>query len=154
MSSKNTKVIRIEKYRAMITGVQTNVGAKATVGIRGTVTSQPDIVSTLQGFIDAADAAAAALAAYREAVAKQNLAAAAANEVYLGVKAYALGQYGNMPSTLGEFGLQVPARKAPDVATKAAANAKREAKRTAKTSGATPAAPPAPAGSSVTTTTK
>jgi septal ring-binding cell division protein DamX len=154
MSSKNNKVIRIEKYRTMITGVQTNVGTKATIGIRGTVTAQPVIVSTLQGYIDAADATAAALAAYREAVARQKLAAVAANGTYLGVKAYALAQYGNVPSTLGEFGLQVPVRKTPVVATKAAANAKRTAKRTAKTAGATPAATPAPAGSGVTTTTK
>jgi len=152
MSSMSSKVIRIEKYRAMITGVQSNVGTKATIGIQGTVMAQPVIVSSLQGFIDAADATATALAAYREAVARQKLASAAANATYLGVKAYALGQYGKMPSTLGEFGLQVPVRKTPVVATKAAANAKREAKRTAKTAGATPAATPAPAGSGVTTT--
>jgi len=157
MSSKknsNSKVIRIEKYRAMITGVQTNVGTKATIAILGTATAQPDIVSSLQGFIDAADATAAALAAYREAVAKQKLAAVAANGTYLGVKAYALMEYGNAPSTLGEFGLQSPIRSTPDVATKAAANVKREATRTAKTTGPAPAATPAPAGSTVTTTTK
>jgi hypothetical protein len=117
--TSNSKVIRIEKYRAMITGVQTNVGTKATIAILGTATAQPDIVSSLQGFIDAADATAAALAAYREAVAKQKLAAVAANGTYLGVKAYALMEYGNAPSTLGEFGLQSPIRSTPDVATNA-----------------------------------
>ena len=154
MSSKNSKVNRIQKYRTMITGVQTNVGTKTTIVIRGTATSQPGIVSSLQGYIDAADATAAALAAYHEAVAKQDLAAVAANVTYLGVKAYALTQYANQASTVGEFGLQLPTRKTPDVATKAAANVKREATRTAKTPGATPAATPAPAGSTVTTTTK
>jgi hypothetical protein len=154
MSSKNSKVMKIEKYRTMIAGVQSNVGTKATIAIQGTATSQPGIVNALQGFIDAADAAAAALAAYREAIAKQKLAAVAANGVYLGVKVYALQQYGNQPSTLGTFGLPVPTRKTPDGATKAAANAKREAVRLAKTPGVTPAATPAPAGSSGTTTTK
>jgi hypothetical protein len=154
MSSKNSKVIRIEKYRTMIAGVQSNVGTKTTIVIQGTATSQPDIVSSLQGYIDAVDATAAALAAYREAVAKQDVAAAAANVTYLGVKSYALIQYANQASTVGEFGLELPVRKTPDVATKAAANAKRKATRTAKTTGATPVATPAPAGSSVTTTTK
>jgi hypothetical protein len=164
MSSNDNKVTKIEKYRAMITGVQTNVGTKATVAIQGTATSQPVILSTLQGFIDAADATAAALATYREAVAKQKVAAAAANGVYLGVKAYALAQYGNLPSTLGEFGLQAPVRKTPDAATKAAAVAKRKATRAArgttgklakaKITGQTPVTTPAPAASSATTTPK
>src|ERR1700729_1363652 len=132
MSSNKSKVTRIGSYRAMITGVQTNVGTTTSIAIQGIATTQPVIVSTLQGFIDAADAAAAALAAYREAIAKQKLAAAAANTVYLGVKAYALAQFGNLPTKLDTFGLQAPTRKTPDAATTAAAVARREAIRTAK----------------------
>jgi hypothetical protein len=162
MSSKS-KVTKIESYRAMIGGVQTNVGATQTIAIRGVATAQPVIVGTLQGYVDAADAASAALAAYHEAVAKQKSAAAAASAVYLGVKAYALAEYGNKPTTLETFGLQVPVRKTPTAATKAAAVAKRKAKRTARgttgngtsaTTASEPAATPAtaPGGAARTTT--
>jgi hypothetical protein len=103
MSNQN-KITKIESYRAMIAGVQTNVGTTTSIAIRYVAMAQPVIVSTPQGFIDAADATAAALAAYRGAVAKQKLAAASANGVYLSVKEYALAQYGNLPATLGTFG--------------------------------------------------
>ncbi len=80
------------------------------------------------------------------------------------MKAYALAQYGNQPSTLGTFGLQAPTRRTPDADTKAAAVAKREATRKARgtagkrqkaaITGQAPAAAPAAAGSSAATTTK
>lgn len=162
MSSMN-KVTRIESYRAMIGGVQTNVGATQTIAIRGVAVAQPVIVSTLQGYVDAAAAVAAALAAYHEAVARLKSAAASASGVYLGVKAYALAEFGNQPTKLGTFGLTEPVRKTPTAATKAAAVEKRRAKRTASgttgkgtsaTTAETPAATPAPApGGAARTTT-
>jgi len=129
---KTNKASRIEQYRAMISGVQTNVGAKATIAIRGAATTQSGIVNALQGYIDAADAAATALAAYKEAIANQKTALATANGVYLGVKAYAQVQYGNQPTLLGEFGLAVPTRKEPTAATKATAVELRKATREAR----------------------
>jgi hypothetical protein len=165
-TKKNSKESRIEKYRVMIAGVQTNVGTSATIPIRGVVTTQPAIVAALQGYVDAADAVAAARAAYQEAVAKQDQAEATANVAYLGVKAYAVPLYGNKPTTLATFGLQVPSRTPMTAASKAAAAAKRKATLQARkaalaaaasaTAQATPPAPAAPAtgGSSAQTTTK
>jgi hypothetical protein len=166
--SKNSKESRIEKYRVMIAGVQTNVGTSATIPVRGVVTTQPSIVAALQGYVDAADAVAAARFAWEEAVAKQDAASATANATYLAVKAYAIPAFGNKPTTLGTFGLQVPQRTPMSAATKAAAAAKRRATMQARKAAlaavgataqaATPATPapaaPATGGSSATTTSK
>jgi len=159
------KANRIQSFRTMITGVKTNVDPKATIPIAGTPTPQPTAVAALQAYIDASDAVTLAEAAFHEAVAKQDAAFAAANGTYLGVKAYALATYVKQPTVLGTFGLQVPVRKVPDAATKAAAVAKAKATRllrgtTSKKQKAlikAPAAPapaaPAPAATSSATTT-
>jgi hypothetical protein len=163
--SKTNKVNRIEEYRAMIAGVGTNVPATATIAIEGVVTAQPVIVSTLQGYVDAAAATATAKAAYADAVVKENTAAATARATYLGVKDYALATYAKAPATLGTFGLHVTVRKVPTPAVKAAADAKRkatiatkkaaEAAAAARTAAAAGAAPtPATGGSTATTTSK
>lgn len=164
MSNTRNKVTTAEKYRAMITGVQTNVGAKETIPVDGVQTSKTDIVNALQGFIDAAANVATAKAAYEEAIAAQNAAAATANTTYLDVKTYAQATYKKQASVLGTFGLAEPTRKKPDAATMAAAVEKREATREArgtagkrqkaKITGQVPAATPPAAGSGAATTTK
>jgi hypothetical protein len=166
--SKKTKESRIEQYRVMIAGVQTNVGTSATIPVRGVVTTQPNIVAALQGYVDAADAVAAARAAYEEAVAKQDQASVTANVTYLAVKAYAIPTFGDKPTVLGTFGLQVPQRTPMTAATEAAAAAKRRATMQARKAAlaavgataqaVTPATPapaaPATGGSSAQTTSK
>jgi hypothetical protein len=164
MSSTNSKVSKIQKYRAMIAGVQTNVGTKTTIPVDGVQTSKTAIVNALQAFIDAAANVANAQAAYEQAVVAQKAAAASANTTYLDVKTYAQSTYKNQASTLGTFGLAEPTRRKPDAATVAAAVQKREATRKArgtagprqkaKITGATPAVAPAAASSGSATTTK
>lgn len=164
MSNQN-KVNRVTEYREIIAGVQANVGTNATIAIEGVAVAQPVIVSTLQGYVDATAATAAAKAAYEEALANEKAALAKSNATYLGVKDYALTTYAKAPATLGTFGLHVVVRKVPTPAVKAAANTKRKATIAAKKAaeaaaaakaaaeaGAAPA--PAPGGSSATTTPK
>jgi hypothetical protein len=124
---KNTKESRIAQYRAMITGVQANVGTTATIPVRGVATTQPAVVAALQGYVDAADAVEAARAALEEAVARQDQAEVTANATYLAVKAYAIPTFGDKPTTLSTFGLQVPERTPMSAASKAASAAKRKA---------------------------
>ena len=155
MSKKNsnTKESRIAQYRAMITGVQANVGTTATIPVRGVATAPTAIVAALQGYIDAAAVVEAARAALEEAVARQDQAEVTANVAYLGVKAYADATFGDKPTTLATFGLQVPVRTPMSAATKAASAAKRKATLQARkaalaavgATAATPASPAAPA---------
>jgi hypothetical protein len=77
--------------------------------------------------------------------------------MYLDAKGYALKMFGKQPTVLGTFDLQVPVRKEPSAATKAAAAAKRKATRAVKqaASAATAETPaPAAAGSGATTAPK
>ncbi|MGH7296312.1 MAG: hypothetical protein ACRELB_15335 [Polyangiaceae bacterium] len=164
----NTKESRIAQYREMITGVQANVGTTATIPVRGVATTRPAVVAALQGYVDAAGAVEAARAALEEAVARQDQAEVTANVTYLAVKAYATATFGDKPTTLSTFGLQVPVRTPMSAATKAAAAAKRKATLQARkaalaavgaTAQAETPATPAPAapetgGSSATTTSK
>jgi hypothetical protein len=161
--SKNNKVNRIEEYRSMIAGLQANTSSNTTIVVKGATTTPTAIVTALQGYVDAASAVTVAQAAYDEAVARQDQAAEAAHASYLEGKSYALQMFGQKPTTLGTFGLQVPVRATPTAATKAAAAAKRkatlQARKAALTAAGTaaiaPAAPaPATGGSSSPTTTK
>ena len=167
MSNKsNNKVHRVTEYRAMIAGMQANVGITTDIVVEGVSTTQPAIVGALQGYVDATAKVETAKAAYDEALAAQNAAAAPSHDAYLRGKAYALQMFGQKPTTLGTFGLQATVRKVPTAAQKAAANAKRKATRAANLAAkaaaakATAEAPPAatqasaPGGNSATTTAK
>ncbi|HEY1694606.1 MAG TPA: hypothetical protein VGG39_20690 [Polyangiaceae bacterium] len=157
MNSNSNKVNRVESYRAMIAGLKANVAATASIGIQGAGVTQSVIVDTLQAYVDAVAAVAPAQSAYEEAVAKQDQAEAAAHPMYLDAKGYALKMFGKQPTVLGTFDLQVPVRKEPSAATKAAAAAKRKATRAVKqaASAATAETPaPAAAGSGATTAPK
>jgi hypothetical protein len=164
--SSNSKVNRVTEYRAMIAGMQTNVGVSTAIVVEGVSTTQPAIVGALQGYVDAEAKAETAKAAYDEALAAQNAAAVTAHAAYLQGKQYALQVFGQKPTTLGTFGLQATVRKVPTAAQKAAANTKRKvtlaAKAAAKAAAAQAAveapspAPQAapPGGSSAATTSK
>jgi hypothetical protein len=120
---------RIEKYRQMITGVTANAGTTGIIPVKGVATAKGDIVSTLQAAIDAPVATAAAEATFHGAVALEQAANAKANAVCIGVKDWALVQFGNQPTVLAQFGLEAPKPRKPSVATKAAAAAKQRATR-------------------------
>ncbi|HEY1696799.1 MAG TPA: hypothetical protein VGG39_31780 [Polyangiaceae bacterium] len=167
MSKKsNNKVNRVTEYRAMIAGMQANVGITTVLVVEGVSTRQPVIIGALQGYVDAEAKVEAAKAAYDEALAAQNAADVTAHAAYLQGKQYALQVFGQKPTTLGTFGLQATVRKVPTAAVKAAANAKRKvtlaakaAARAAAAQAAVEAPSPAPqaappGGSSATTTPK
>jgi hypothetical protein len=112
------------KYRAMITGVTATAGTTGSIPLKGVVTATGEITSKLQLAVDAPAKTAAAEAAYRKAIADEKSAFAEADAICLGVKDWALVQYGNQPTVLAQFGLEAPHRKSPSVETKAAAAAK------------------------------
>jgi hypothetical protein len=113
----------------MITGVTANVAAKATIPLRGVATVRGDVVSGLQGAIDASDAEVTAEAAFHSAVAAARTANATARAIFLAVKAWALVEHGDDTTMLTALGVAPPAKKAPDVMTKAAAVVKQAATR-------------------------
>ena len=115
---------RSQKYRAILNGVTAVVGTTGSVPLKGVVTASSDVASKLQLALDAPAKTAAAEAAFHQAVADEQSAAAAADAICLGVKDWALVQYGNQPAVLAQFGLEAPHRKSPTVETKAAAAAK------------------------------
>jgi hypothetical protein len=115
---------RSQKYRAILTGVTAVAGTTGSIPLKGVVTASSEIASKLQLALDAPAKTAAAEAAYHQAVADEESAVTAANAICLGVKDWALVQYGSQPAVLAQFGLEAPHRKSPTVETKAAAAAK------------------------------
>jgi hypothetical protein len=118
------KTDRIERYRTLMTGLQTVVGSNGTITVKGVATKVADIATTLQAAVDAPAKSTATETAFHEAVAAEKAANKSANAVYLGVKSWALVQYGNQPTVLAQLGLEVKQPKKPNVATKAAAAGK------------------------------
>jgi len=116
-------------YRAMITGVTAQAGTTGSIPLKGVVTATGVILAALQAAIDAPANTTAAEAKFHQAVADEQAANARAHEVYLGVKDFALVQWGNQPAVLAQLGLEVPQKKSPTAATKAAAAAKAKATR-------------------------
>jgi hypothetical protein len=152
---------RIKKYGDMATGLQTVVGNNGTVTVKGVVTKVSDCCATLQAAVDAPAKTTAADAAFHQAVAQEKAANAAANAMYLGVKQWAIVQYGNQPTVMARLlGATVKEPKKPDVATKAqAADKSRQTRKALGTKGkkqkkeakaATAAAPAAPAAATTT----
>jgi hypothetical protein len=149
------KTDRIERYRTLMTGLQTVVGSNGTITVKGVATKVADITTTLQAAVDAPAKTTATETAFHEAVAAEKAANKSASAVYLGVKGWALVQYGNQPTVLAQLGLEVTQPKKPNVATKAAAVSKarvtraklgtkgKQQKKAAKAAAA--AAPAAPA---------
>jgi hypothetical protein len=159
----NNRVNRVTEYRAMIAGMQANVGVSTAIVVKGVSTTQPAIVGALQGYVDADAKVAAAEAARTEAIAALHAADVTAHAAYVQGKEYAFQMFGDKPTTLGAFGLQATVRKVPTAATKAAANAKRAVTRAAKAAAKAEAAKaaaasvtqaPAPGGSGSSTTLK
>jgi hypothetical protein len=115
-----------------------------------------DCCAVFQTAVDAPAKTTTANAAFRQAVAQERAANKAANAMYIGVKQWAVVQYGNQPTVMAQIlGTTVTEKRAPDVATKAkAADKSRQTRRTLGTKGkkqkklakaAATAAPAAPA---------
>jgi hypothetical protein len=159
------KSTRIKKFGDMIAGLQTVVGSNGSVTVKGVVTKVSDCSATLQAAVDAPAKTTAANAAFHQAVAQEKAANAAANALYLGIKQWALVQYGNQPTVMAQLlGDTVKEKKKPDVATKAqAVDKSRQTRQALGTKGkkqkkaakaAAAATPAAPAAAATTTTPK
>ncbi len=149
------KSTRIKKYGDVVTGLQTVVGSNGTITVKGVVTKVSDCCATFQAAVDAPAKTTAANAAFHQAVAEENAANEAANVMYLGVKQWAVVQYGNQPTVMAKLlGDTLKEKKKPDVATKAQAadklrqtrkalgtKGKKQKKRAKAAAAATPAAP-------------
>ncbi len=148
------KSTRIKMYGDMVTGLQAVVGSNGTVTVKGVVTKVSDCCATLQAAVDAPAQTTAADAAFHQAVAQEKAANEAANAMYIGVKQWAVVQYGNQPTVMAKLlGDTVKEKKKPDVATKAQAAEKlrqtrktlgtkgKKQKKQAKAAAATPATP-------------
>ncbi|HEY1692799.1 MAG TPA: hypothetical protein VGG39_11595 [Polyangiaceae bacterium] len=132
MGKSNNNVNRVTEYRAMIAGMQANVGITTGIVVKGVSTTQPAIVGALQGYVDAEAKVEAAEAARDEAIAARNAADVTAHAAYVQGKEYALQMFGDKPTTLAAFGLQATVRKVPTAAVRVAANAKRKVTLAAK----------------------
>ncbi|MDP8999056.1 MAG: hypothetical protein M3O46_02985 [Myxococcota bacterium] len=144
----------INNNRQAIVGVQKYFATTPTIVLDGKPTTPKDVIATLQGAIDSIDTAAVAEKAFHDAVSAQHAAIAKGNAVLKLLKMLVQNQLGGAEGVLGDFGFQIPKRKTPNEATKAAAVAKRAATRDArhtmgkrqkaKVTGKAPAAPATP----------
>ena len=125
-------VSTINRIRQAMAGIAKHFATTPTLVIDGTTTATKDVVATLQGAIDAIDAAAAASKAFHDATAAQHAAIAKGDTLLTALKTLVTSQLGSAGSVLGDFGFTNPTRTVPDAATKAAAVAKRAATRAAR----------------------
>jgi hypothetical protein len=122
----------INKNRQAIGGMHKHFAGIPSFVLGGTPTTPADAIATLQGAIDAVDAAATAEKAFHDAVAAQHVALAKANALLKALKTLVENQLGSTEAILGDFGFTRPARQVPNEETKAAAVAKRAATRAAR----------------------
>ncbi len=122
----------INSHRQAMTGIRKHFASAPTIALGGTPTTPTDAIATLQGSIDAIDAAGAAEQAFHGAVTAQNAAVAKGNSLITDLKTLVHNQLGSSEGVLGDFGFSSPKRQAPDEATKAAAVVKRAATREAR----------------------
>jgi len=122
----------INKHRQAIAGIRKHFASAPTMVLGGTPTTPNDAIATLQGSIDAIDAASASEQAFHGAVAAQHAAIAKGSGLLTDLKTLVKSQLGSSEGVLGEFGFTTPSRQTPDEATKAAAVAKRAATRAAR----------------------
>src|SRR5258708_8978428 len=127
--NKTTRDKTINKNRQAIAGVQKHLANIPTLALGGTPTTPTDVIATLQGAIDAIDAAAAAEKVFHDAVAAQHAAIVKGNALLKVLKMLVHNQLGSTEGVLGDFGFTSPKRQTPNEATKAAAVAKRAATR-------------------------
>src|SRR5260370_1201481 len=109
------------KTRQAIAGVQKHLANIPTLALGGTPTTPTDVIATLQGAIDAIDAAAAAEKVFHDAVAAQHAAIVKGNALLKVLKMLVHNQLGSTEGVLGDFGFTSPKRQTPNEATKAAA---------------------------------
>ncbi len=113
---------RVKKYGDVITGLQTVVGNNGTITVKGVVMKVSDCCAVFQTAVDAPAKTTTANATFRQAVAHEQQANEAANAMYIGVKQWAVVQYGNQPTVMAQLlGETLKEKKAPDVKTKAQA---------------------------------
>jgi hypothetical protein len=122
----------INKHRQAIAGIRKHFASAPTMVLGGTPTTPNDAIATLQGSIDAIDAASATAHAFHGAVAAQHAAIAKGSGLLTDLKTLVKSQLGSSEGVLGAFGFTSPSRQTPDEATKAAAVAKRAATRAAR----------------------
>jgi|HubBroStandDraft_1064217.scaffolds.fasta_scaffold183782_1 hypothetical protein len=134
-----------------IAGFQKHFSASATLTIGNASYTQAAVIQVYQDELNADAAVAAALAAYRLAVATAKAAHAKTAAFDLQVRKFIVGSFGEPPGPAGDFGIEATVHHPPDAETKAQAVVKREATRTArhtmgsqqkaKITGETPASP-------------
>jgi hypothetical protein len=122
----------INKNRQAIGGMRKHFAGIPSIVLGGTPTTPADAIATLQGAIDAVDAAATAEKAFHDAVAVQHAAVAKGNALLKALKMLVHNQLGSSEAILGDFGFTRPTRQVPKEETKAAAVAKRAATRAAR----------------------
>jgi hypothetical protein len=122
----------VNKHRQAIAGIRKHFASAPTIVLGGTPTTPNDVIATLQGSIDAIDAATATEQAFHGAVAAQHAAVAKGSGILTDLKTLVKSQLGSSEGVLGDFGFTSPSRQTPDEATKAAAVAKRAATRAAR----------------------
>ena len=122
----------VNKFRQAIAGVQKHFASTPTVALAGTPMAPKDIVTSLQGVIDALDQSSVASKAFHDAVTVQRAALAKGNALLKALKMLVQNQLGSGQEVLGDFGFPIPTRKTPTEETKAAAVAKRAATRAAR----------------------
>ena len=122
----------INHIRQAMAGIAKHFATNSTLVLDGTTTATKDVVATLQGAIDAIDAAAAASKAFHDATAAQHAAIAKGNTLLTALKTLVTNQLGSAGSAFGDFGFTNPKRTVPDATTKVVAVAKRTATRAAR----------------------
>ena len=122
----------LNQHRQAIAGMRKHYASAPTIVLGGTPIAPTEAIATLEGAINAIDAAAAAGQAFHGAVATQNAAIAKGRAVLKELKALVKSQLGSSESVLGDFGFNSPSRQTPTEATKAAAVVKRAATRKAR----------------------
>jgi hypothetical protein len=127
-SSQDTLI----QHRQAIAGIRKHFASTPTLALGGTPTAPNDAIATLQGTMDAIDAATAAEQSFHQAVAAKQAAIAKGNGLLADLKTLVTSQLGRSAGVLGDFGFTTSSRQTPNEATKAAAVAKRAATREAR----------------------
>jgi hypothetical protein len=141
---------RKQQDQTLLTAVQKNLAATASLVLDGTSYTPAAIEAVLQGDIDATVAAETAKAAWLVAAKAEDAQAPAALKMRRLVQAYAVNSYGDTDTVRSEWGMPPLKATVRTAASKAAAAAKAKATREAHkaalegTSGTTPSASTSP----------
>jgi len=137
-----------------IAGFQKHYPSASPLAIGNASLTPAEVIQVYQSDLDAEAGVAAALAAYRTAVAKAKATRAATATFDLLVQKFVVAAFGNPPGPAGDFGIEATPRHPPTAETIAQAVVKREATREARhtmgsrqklaVTGIVPATPPAP----------